>query len=126
VTDAERIAELQEEVAYLKAELGLVEDREKVDRLRAAYGLSPGSARLLLALYAAKGALRTTYQLLDAIPPVSGSDRDVSLVSVWVCHLRRAMGRDVVKNSFGLGYRVTETGMEQVRAVIEPHERAAA
>lgn len=118
----DRCDELEEEVAYLRSELGLVRDSDVIARLRDhmrgvedAGGHRPHGAQVVAALYAAKGRPLTRLQLLDACPSRTGSDeRGTRLIDVWVYHARRSLGRDAIANVWGSGYRLTEIGMAKV------------
>ncbi len=117
--------DLEEQVAYLKSELGLQDRAEALQRLRLAMKLAGvsfgrmGVARLILALYAAGGRPMTRYQLLDAIPsPGDKDDRDASLISVWVSNARKGFGPGLIANAWGNGYYLTAEGIERVALMI--------
>lgn len=119
MTDAERIAELEAEVAYLRAELGLSIGSTHIDRLRSRLQVTPNQARLLLILNAARGRVMACHQLLDAILGVE-SDTQPKVIDVMVCRIRAVCGHGVVRNVWGLGYAITPAGGEMVARAIEP------
>lgn len=121
----ERCEDLEEEVAYLKSELGLQEDAEAYRRLRAAMKAAAGNSGrfqavgLVLALYHAKGRVLSRYQLLEVCPSPSGKeDRDATIINVWVHQVRKALGSGVIENVWGRGYRLTDLGRQVVSAVL--------
>jgi hypothetical protein len=126
-----RCAELEEEVAYLRGELGLTRNMEREHRLRSALRArnltthANGAALLLLALYAAGGAVRTPYQLLDAIPSREhNEDRNPGVVVVYIHCARKAIGFDAIENVWGRGYRLSDAGAERVKALLDGAEMA--
>ena len=130
-----RCEELEERVAWLEGELGLVSENEQFRLLRTAM-LAPSNSRsrvgraaavnLVLALYRARGRTLSRPQLLDAIPSPSGnSERLDTIINVWVCFARRCFGNDAIESVWGKGYRLTDSGMTQVAAILEPGRIAA-
>jgi DNA-binding response OmpR family regulator len=123
-----RCEELEEQVAYLKSELGLSNDVETSDRLRRAMRgtyrptHASGACGLVLALYAAKGRLRAKWSLMEAIPPRNGGDddRNPKIIDVYVSCARKGLGHDAIETVWGRGYRMTDVGMERVRAILNP------
>lgn len=113
-----RCAELEEEVAYLRSELGVQQDASLVDILKVRFGLVRGWAALLAALYRAKGRCVMRAQLEEAIPNPNDRDRDDRIVSVYIALLRGALGKDAIATVWGSGYRLTESGLERVEAVL--------
>jgi hypothetical protein len=123
-----RCADLEEQVAYLRSELGLQHDNQAHRRVRnvmltrKAGGKvgRTGSVGLVMALYAAKGRPVTRWQILEAVASPSGNDdRLPKIIDVWVCYARKTLGHDAIENVWGKGYCLTSTGMERVRAIIE-------
>ncbi len=120
MSDAERIAELEEENAWLRSELGLVVDGDQLATLRKTYEMATGAACLVLALYRAKGRLLNKLQLHEAIPAIwkDHDERCVKIVDVRICHARKGVGRDAIETICGQGYGLTPEGMEKVRAAL--------
>lgn len=124
---------LAAEVAYLRSELGLRLDADHEHRLKAAFPKGQVArglcARMVLALYQAEGRTVTALQLLDAAPPrnpASDDERQHQLVTTVACHVRKALGPDAIENVWGVGYRLTETGIAKVRTILSPEQGAAA
>lgn len=130
-----RCEQLEEEVAYLKAELGLVVGSDDIQALRGAMrdAGSPdrigrtSPASVVMALYRAKGRTLSKYQLMEAIPPRDRAedDRNEKIVDVWICRARKGIGRDALENIWGKGYRLTPVGMARVAAILSPTSVAA-
>jgi DNA-binding response OmpR family regulator len=111
-----RCEELEEEVAYLRSEMGLQLSAEKFQRLRGRLRLAPGAINFLLVLYQAKGRMVSKLQALDALPsPVRDrDDRNTQLIGVYASHVRRALGHDAISNGWGRGYAMTPAGLARV------------
>jgi DNA-binding response OmpR family regulator len=113
MTPAERIAQLEEEVAYLRSELGLAQDRERLSIIGRALGLSPAPAAILLCLYDTKRTV-SIYGLEEAYG--SRAQGENNIVSVYICRIRRALpgGVDTV---WRLGYRLSTKGRAALDAL---------
>ena len=123
------IAELKDEIAYLRGELGLALDATKIHRLRKYFpGAGRVGAAMLLMLYAAKERGLSVLQLLEGVPREFRNDNidniDQKQVSVVICRMRARMGDDVFENIWGFGYRLTEVGRKVVEEALG--ERLAA
>lgn len=106
--------DLKEEVAYLKSELGLRNDAERVEQLRR-QGVRPAEAAMLCRLYAAGGKLVTVDQLEEAIPAKDPArERTTPFVRTYASRIRSRMGRDIIGNMWGRGYYLTDRGMAVV------------
>ena len=123
--------ELEEQVAYLKSELGLVAESDALHTLRLAMRV-PGSvgrrgpAMVVMALYKAHGRTLSKHQIMEAVPPRSGGDdnREPKIIDVWVSRARKSLGRDAIENVWGQGARLSPQGMALVAGLLG--ERAAA
>lgn len=115
-----RCEDLQEQVAFLKSELGIREDAEGLDRLRKPIGVAPGVAALILRLYDGGGKLVTYDQLHEAIPAVltNQEDRNFRIVQVYCTRARQALGRDAIATVWGIGYRLTDVGRATVAGLV--------
>ena len=124
----QRCIELEEEVAYLRSELGLLADEDALLTLGRALGVSPVVARLVLALYRANGRLLTVTHLNDAVPSAKGRDEYISqsFFASLVCLARRPLGRDAIETAWARGYRLSPAGMARVAAILEPVQQEAA
>lgn len=122
---AERIAQLEAENAYLRAELGLTRTIDQLDRLRVGLRISPCQAALLLALADARGRPLTIEQLEERLPSAQGQvDRDTSFVRVVVYQLRRQLGRDVIETGTK-SYRIGDRGAVLVAQALASRRVAA-
>lgn len=114
MTSAERIAQLEAENAWLRAELGLAEDLDRHERLRQALSLSNGQTHLVLALHGARGRPLTLVQIDERIPAKLGrADRQLSYVRVLVYQTRLRIGRDAIEG-LTRAYRLTPAGLRIV------------
>lgn len=116
MTDAERIANLEDEVAYLRSELGLAQDATKIKALKVSLGLTETEALLLHALYATRQHYLSRAQVFDATRPSSRRDCTLKIVDVYVSKLRRKIGSDIIKTLWGYGYCLTPQGVALVQA----------
>lgn len=108
------VEDLQAEVEYLRAELGLALDAERRSKVRLALGLSPGQTSLLMALHARRGRALTILQLDERIPQVIGrADRRASHVRVLVYQVRQRLGASVIE-TIGDAYRASVLGVDLV------------
>lgn len=115
-TDAERIAELEAEVAWLKSELGLQEESTAIAKL-ADTGLTPLEARLVLAMYRTRRTLSPEV-LFDYLPhPSDGAD--LTIVKSAIHRIRRKWGSLSVETVAAVGYRLTTTGEAVVTAALK-------
>lgn len=129
MTDADRIARLEEEnahlreqVAYLRSELGDMVTANEARALRRAIYMEPKQALILLRLYHARGRVVTHFQLAETLGP----DGTYNAVKVHLSRLRKLFGVDLVENVYGRGYALTARGLEMIGAALEqPHARAA-
>lgn len=121
-----RIADLEEQNAWLRSELGLVEEASAVHALRNALRLSTQQARVVLRLYRAKGRVVPFAQLYEAAPPVYSDDRPMHIVRVFVSQTRAKLGKDFILGSYGLGYALSPAAAETIRQVLEPQPQARA
>lgn len=112
-----RCLELENEVAWLRSELGLRLDMEEIAKLSNAFGFSPNQSKLALTLLASNGRPVTRLQLDEAMP--GDADRSYSYVSVYISHIRQALGFDAIETIWGQGYRLTPAGADQIRAVLQ-------
>lgn len=115
-----RCEELEEEVAFLKSELGLRSSADELRRLKAAFDLTPQEARIVLAMARAKGKPVMRVQLEELINERSHKDECAyNLPSVYVAKIRRKLGKEAVITAWGSGYSLSPEALERVRAVLE-------
>lgn len=115
-TEAKMVAGLRRELAdaaaenaALKAQLALPECSPYMPPAWAA-GLTVNETTLMAALVEAYPRVLSQVDL-DAIIPAHDHavERDLKCVDVLVCKVRKKMGRDVIENLWGRGYRCSET-----------------
>ncbi len=118
-----RCEELEEEVAYLKGELGELTNTTREYETRKRLGLKPQECKLLAALYSARrsGFVAGGY-LLDIIEAngkkkTELNDPQRSLL-VYIHRIRKQLGRDAIENVWGHGYRLTATGVAVYEAAL--------
>lgn len=118
--------ELREEIRFLKREIAVEDSEELIDRLRLYHHLQPAEARILAALYCAKGRVLSVYQLDELCPLISATeDRDIKHVNIRICRLRKKLGAEAIQNVWGRGYCITDLGRLQVEEALEAQRRAA-
>jgi DNA-binding response OmpR family regulator len=113
----QRCRDLADEVAYLKSELGLQYDEAELQRLQEAFALRRGPAQFLRVLRNAKGRVVPHLQVLEALP--GNEDRGLSLLAVYACNLRRALGEGALEAVRGVGYRLSRAGVARVAQTLE-------
>lgn len=105
---------LREKVAYLESELGLADEATLSADFHQMRGLTQIQVRILMALYRAHGRILSVSQLID----LTGLDTmRIELMRVHIFNLRRRVGKDVIANSWSLGYRITPQGMAVVESM---------
>ena len=120
--------ELEDEVVYLRSELGLMRDDDDLAALRQVYPMPRSAARLVLALRAAGQRGLTYQQLDDALPQVRGAEgeRQLKVLTVWAHYARKALGFDAVETIWGRGFRLSPQGAARVDAALNTqHKRIA-
>lgn len=113
MTDADRIAQLEEEVAYLREELGLSQAATKITAFRGALGLTPYEARMTIALHAAYPRVMSKAALFDAMEG-SRSEVCIKIVDVYICKLRQKLGAGSITTAWGVGYALSEAGDQHI------------
>lgn len=111
--------ELEEEVAYLRGELGPADDHDR-DKLRLTFGTTLAETCLLSALYAANGRPLSYWLLAESFPPTRMNDdrNDVGAVKIWISRIRKKLGADTVRTIYGRGYAITPQGIALVDAAL--------
>ena len=110
-------AKLQAEVAMLRQRLSMVEpDSLEVD-LMVQHKLTRGEAALLTRLISARPRAVDRYTLEAAIPARDhASDRNVKIVDVLLCKLRKKVGPNVIETLPGVGWRIAPDWSGEVAA----------
>lgn len=117
----ERCARLEERVAWLESELGLQHEVTRLAKLVSAMG--GRGARVVLALYAAKGRVLTREQIVERVPPRAGGedDRNLRIIDSWVCRARQSLSASAastIEGVHGVGYRLTDHGLAAVARIL--------
>ncbi len=118
----DRCAQLEEEIAWLRSELGLQQRADQIEKIKALFPTwshdrtsRPQCAELLMALYNAKGRPVTHAQLAERVSaPTAREERCMEAVKVWVYGVRNTLGYDTISNVRGFGYKLTENGMARI------------
>jgi len=76
------------------------------------FGVPPAEADILVALYTARGGLMRDHQIAK-FAAIS-----LSTVKRRICTLREALESEAIDCERGAGYRLTDTGMAECRAVL--------
>lgn len=106
----ERIAELEAENEYLRSELGLAIELDRMGRLAHATGLTKSEAGMLLVL-AKTGRVMDRAHLHECISLWDGEDRKI--VDVYVSRIRKKIP-DSIETFWGLGYAISTQGKAYV------------
>jgi DNA-binding response OmpR family regulator len=125
MSDAERIAQLEAQVAWLRAELALDVDVDAVTRIRERLGLTHGQAVVLWALYRRRGRPLTRVQLSELdLGPCSRDERSPTYLRVYICRLRAQLGRGVIatvgRGEARGGYVLSEGGRQLLKPIVQP------
>lgn len=112
----DRIAELEELVAYYKGELGMALAADQVMKVSRRWHLTPHEASVVVALVQAKGRACTKTHLVEAI--YAGRDEpELKIIDVFVCKVRRKIGDGMIDTLWGKGYAATANLIAQVEAL---------
>lgn len=116
----ERIAELEAEVGYLRAELDARASPVDVTRLQLRYALSPHEAIIVAELLRVYPKAMPDWVLLEKLPPARRrDDLAQNSIKVRVSHIRHKLGaRDVIVSFHAHGYAIGEAWVDRLRAVV--------
>ncbi len=116
---------LEEQVAFLRRELGISDDELLEQRLRAAFGLALAPARVLALLHR-RGERPTSWELVDEALPSRIDERSAprQFAGVMIHALRRALGSASIENLFGVGWRLAPAARPIVARVAEEGDLA--
>ena len=112
--------DLEEEVVWLRSELGLQQAADRASRLTQASDLTPAEAAITVALYGARGRPVIRLALEEAIDAAGvGLHRDGKHVTdVLVSRIRKKLGADVVATVTARGYRLSAEGLVKVAGLL--------
>jgi hypothetical protein len=122
VTPAERIEELEAEVAYLKSEMGLSREASDLAAVRDGLRIPRQQAQILLVLFRAYPRILTRFQVWDAIDhPYSGDDvYATNSINVRVSGIRKNLGQGIIHVSKGVGLGLTDMGAAKIGGCLKP------
>jgi DNA-binding response OmpR family regulator len=111
--------QLEEQVAWLKSELGIQMDSTRHAKITKGLRLQGQTAAMVLVLYQARGRVVSQVAMNDAVPsPLVGEDRGPKFVDVQICRARKVLGKGAIENIFGKGYRLSPSGMNTVATAL--------
>lgn len=112
-----RCEELEEEVAYLRSELGEEIEADAADRVRRALRLSPDQAAIVLTLYRAGGRPVSMVRIDEALP-VRAADRGLEVLRTKVSQIRRELGKGFILSARPGGYRLPPPALDIVARLV--------
>lgn len=124
----QRCEELREEIRFLKRQVAVEAEAAQVQCLAIMFGLAPAEAKMLAALYNARGRVLSPVQLDEIAPAerVRADERHMKHVDVRICRLRKKLcSPEAIKNVWGAGYHLTELGRLIVSEALEDNRAAA-
>lgn len=107
----ERIAHLQDEVAYWKSEAIGNAGADEYSRVAAAFGTTPVQSWIIAHLYTLDGKTMALGRMEDDMPHHSDDGDRSNVARVMISRVRKAMGTDAIETVRGTGYRMTEIGI---------------
>lgn len=115
-----RLEDAEDALAEAMRELRGQRDAMQYDYIRAAYNFTPTETRFVEAFYARDRVL-SVWMLMDLLYGERGADHEpeTKIVQVFICKIRRKMGFDAIRNVWGRGYELTESGRAALTARIE-------
>lgn len=106
----QRISDLEAENAWLR---GNGPNHEPViAALRTKFAIKRGAAKLIIEMSDRK--LKTHARLFDVC--CLNDEAELKIVSIYVCHLRRA--GFIIETIWGIGYRLSQTDAAEIKALI--------
>lgn len=117
IAEARYIAELEEEVAFLKQALGAVISEHRVATLKSAFGLTRKEAEILLLLYERPRVL-SKQAILSAIWGYD-TEIEIKIVDVLMCKTRKKIGFSAIETIWGMGYRLAPEGVQLVKEQLD-------
>ena len=110
----DRCAALEARIEDLEYELGFLSE-DHVTKIRLAFGITPSCAKVIGALYAAKGRVVDRWSLAARC----GYEGDKpKIVEVYISYANRKIGERMVNNVWGRGFKISERGAALVAAAL--------
>jgi len=104
-------ADLKARIRELEA---ILVTKDRIAKVAGSFQVSGTKARLLLAMYQRRGHVVRRDHLMD----VASTDSRNSFKAT-MCYLRRNVGREMIYTSAGIGYGLTNAGLEAVKGALE-------
>lgn len=112
----ERIADLEDRVAYLEDDLAIALRTDQIASL-CRIGLRPSAAHIVLALYKT-GRTMSDEALFERMPrPAEGET--IKGVQSHIHRARKTIGYDIIETVRSIGYRLTAAGHALVKNALE-------
>lgn len=115
----EKIAVLEEQVAFFKRELGLDSHEADAQKLNRVWGLTGSECAFLLHLYNKRGRVATKQSLMTALYDDREEAPEIKIIDVFACKVRRKLPLYVIETVWGTGYALTTLGMNLVKAALD-------
>ncbi len=113
----QRIAELEEEVSLLRRRLALEADEDAVFRIAARWSLTGTEAALVAILYHAAPRALSKGAICDVLPSRKGREDD-EVADVFVCKIRKKVGKGCIETVRGFGFRISAEFREAIRPLV--------
>jgi DNA-binding response OmpR family regulator len=120
----DKLSDARHMISELKRDLSVKVTADTMATLHAHFRMTPGDAWILAALYMARGKVVTSKSLLDEMPGLRPDDRDPKILTVRIAMARKAVGREGIKTSFGVGYALTASGIAACDAAFSKQGKA--
>jgi hypothetical protein len=114
----DKCGELEEQVAYLKGQLGLQVGATEASKLRAGFDLTTKEVAVVLHLYETRARATTKEGVLNALYGASLDVPEIKIVDVFVCKARKKLPDGSIETIWGHGYRLTSIGVAAIEAVL--------
>jgi DNA-binding response OmpR family regulator len=118
---SERIAELEEQVAYWKSEAQGRYVEQDLAALITRFQMTPHEALILIDLLTAYPRSVQKYALMDRLPPVRSLKRvnETNNLRVHISNIRRKVSdKNVIKVVWGQGYRLGDGWKDRIKGEI--------
>jgi len=118
---------LEAENRRLNAMLGLSFDMDDADKLKASLGVTLQEARLISMLHRFPGRGVSGWRILDAMAGYYSTPRSSEkIINVLVFRVRNKLGRDFIKNLWGVGYSLSSSARASCDVILRPADQVAA
>lgn len=112
-----RCEELEDEIAWLRSELGASVDATTLAAIRGRFSLTRAQAIIVMCLFNAKCRVVSFARLAEATPVgVRSGESDCQLVRSHICRIRKVVGEDAIETVRGDGWRISNEFYSRVLA----------